>query len=78
MQWFASQRALEALEVRLAKLEVDWKAQLAALENAADLYNRAASRRERSHRQVQKLLHDTDVAPGGASLDEIRRRRGGF
>ena len=80
MLGFASEKAVYDLSVQLANLavrihalETDWKAQIAALENAGDLYNRAAARAERSK------------APGGGehvgaarSLEEIRRRRGGL
>jgi hypothetical protein len=77
MLGFLRKADLDALETRVRQLEVDWKAQVAALENAADLYNKAAHRRDVQRRTAQKLLEGVDVGPGGG-LDEIRRRRGGF
>jgi hypothetical protein len=80
MLGFASQKALEdlytrvaGLALRLQELETDWKAQVAALENAADLYNRAAARAERS-----KPAGGPRESVGAGSLEEIRRRRGGI
>lgn len=77
MLWFGSKKAIAHLQLqldeqhtRLVRLETDWKAQVAALENAADLYNRAAARRERSK------PHD-DGDPGKGLL-ALRERRGGF
>jgi len=84
MLGFASQKALDDLHVatrlvldslagRVTALETDWKAQVAALENAADLYNRAAARAERSKPAGGGQRDQV----GAGSLDEIRRRRGG-
>ena len=79
MLGFASEKALYELSVQVANLELrfhaletDWKAQIAALENAAQLYNRAAARVERS-----KPGGAESVGAGARSLEEIRRRRGG-
>ncbi len=80
MLGFASQKALDdlyhrvaALGLQLQELQTDWKAQIAALENAADLYNRAAARAERS----KPAGGGQRDLVGAGSLEEIRRRRGG-
>ena len=61
------------LDARLSLMEADWKAQVAALENAAELYNRASARLERSKPRDGAR---SPAAPG--SLEDVRRRRGGF
>jgi hypothetical protein len=87
MLGFFSRKAFQALEgavsqldkelfgltVDVKQLQTDWKAQIAALENAADLYNRAAARKERSARS-----DGTGSVAAVGALEEIRRRRGGF
>jgi len=72
--WFGIRQAIQELNARLDSLERALPEQIAGLENAADLYNRAAARAERSKPRNTAA----PVSPGGHQLDEIRRRRGGF
>lgn len=81
MLWFGYARALRDLKAEIARLdermraiETDNPAQIAAMINAADLLKRAAARWERSGPK------NGDGSDDGAatSIDEIRRRRGGF
>lgn len=70
---FGSRKAYDELKARLDRIEVQLPATVAALENAADLYNRAAARAERS--KPRNGGTDPDSAH---SIEEIRKRRGGF
>jgi len=76
MLWFGLRQRLVELEGKVASLVNQLPEMTAALENAADLYNRAAARNERAGIH-QRARDQTPVAAGAGSLEEIRRRRGG-
>jgi hypothetical protein len=69
MLWFGLTKTLRDLEDRVRKLEIETPSTVAALENAADLYNRAAARAERTKPR------DED---NGDGLLAVRKRRGGW
>ena len=77
MLGLASQKTVErlaaglaALQLTVERMELRWTETVAGLENAADLYSRAAARHERSKPPANGTR--------GASLEDIRARRGGY
>jgi len=74
MLWFGLRKALDDVEERLSTLERGIEERIAGLTNAADLYNRASARAERSKIKTREGNGDLD----DEGLMAIRRRRGGF
>jgi len=67
MLWFGLRKAVRELQDRVRVLEIEHPARIAALENAADLYNRAAARAERT-----KVPAPDDRATGILALRAMR------